>query len=110
MKEYDKLIRDNIPEIIRNTGSNCSVDIATPSEIRKYLAKKLVEESQEFEEEPSLEELADIYEVIMAILSEYSWDYGWTYGALVAKAASKRTIRGGFKKRYLLKKVTSGTK
>ena len=68
---YNKLVRNNIPRIIRG-GGNQSVLMrkCQPDEIIPYLIKKLHEETKEFTENVSVEELADIYEVIYALANE----------------------------------------
>lgn len=48
MKEYDKIIRDNIPTIIENSGSKCEIEIVSDEEALSYLYMKLIEEVNEF--------------------------------------------------------------
>ena len=66
-KNYNKLVRDLIPEIIEQSGKKCKWHIAQDRAMPGYLTKKLVEEAKEFKQNPSNEELADIMEVIYAI-------------------------------------------
>jgi len=66
-KKYNKLVRDMIPEIIESSGKKCKWHKAQERSLPGYLAKKLVEEAKEFQENPSNEELADIMEVIYTI-------------------------------------------
>jgi len=103
--KFDKLVRDKIPEIIHNQGKTCQVERVSTSLLKTYLADKLMEESQEFKEDPCLEELADIYEVLLTNLRVH----GFSYGQLVAAAAKKATARGKFEKRLVLKEVSSAT-
>jgi predicted house-cleaning noncanonical NTP pyrophosphatase (MazG superfamily) len=63
-----KLIRDNIPDIIKASGITPITHIATDDEYRRLLHEKLQEEVTEFLADKNPEELADIIEVIYAIL------------------------------------------
>ena len=67
MTQFDKAIRDKIPEIIKESGKNCNVKKLTDSEFLTQLEKKLVEELSEYQESKNVEELADILEVIYRI-------------------------------------------
>lgn len=67
-KKYDKLIRDRIPNIIKNSGKNLDIEYLEKDEHIKYLNKKLYEELEEYMESGETEELADLVEVIYSIL------------------------------------------
>jgi predicted house-cleaning noncanonical NTP pyrophosphatase (MazG superfamily) len=99
--EYHKLVRDRIPEIIRRDGRECATEIMPEDEYRRALLQKLLEEAQEAAAvgpEKLVEELADIYEVIDAIMVAY----GIEREAVLAKQARKRAERGGFGQRIRL--------
>lgn len=68
MKIYNKLVRDNIPEIMIQNGAKPVTRILTDEEYLIELNKKLSEEVNEYLESGSIEELADIEEVILGIL------------------------------------------
>lgn len=68
MKVYNKLVRDDIPEIMIDNGAKPITRILTDEEYIKELNKKLHEETLEYLESGSVEELADIEEVLLAIL------------------------------------------
>lgn len=69
--EYNKLVRDKIPEEINKVdGRKANYRILDEEEYLKELDKKLFEEAHEFIEEHSIEELADLIEVIDAIAQE----------------------------------------
>lgn len=99
--KYDKLIRDRIPEIIAQSGKTCVVETLLDSDYFDYLSRKLVEEAKEFLESRDTEELADLEEVLLAILEYKSVSYAELEGIRLKKAKD----RGGFKKRLLLKQV-----
>ena len=93
MKLHNKLVRDQIPELIKNCGKTCITKIVSDRAERQILLRsKLLEEFEEYCEEPSLEELADIAEVVFALAAELGYDQA----NLFAAADKKRAERGGF--------------
>ena len=100
IKKYNKLVRDKIPEIIYNTGSKPKVYIANELQYSEHLKKKLQEEVQEFLEDPCVQELADIQEVILSIATMNGWDQ-----LLEKERVAKNINRGGFSQRYILIEV-----
>ncbi|MFB2875743.1 nucleotide pyrophosphohydrolase [Floridanema aerugineum] len=100
-KEYHKLVRDKIPEIIQQSGLKCETLTLAESEYREALRQKVVEEAQEVvtaDEEDLIAELADIYEVIDAIIETY----GINRELIIAEQMRRRNERGGFQKRVKL--------
>lgn len=97
----NKLVRDFIPRIIENRGEKAFVYVAKRSEYKRRLIDKLLEEVFEFQENPCIEELADILEVIDAL--HQAFDFSKKRVCEVQKC--KRLERGGFANRYVLKKV-----
>ena len=69
MKVYNKLVRDNIPEIMIQNGAKPVTRILTDEEYLIELNKKLLEEVKEYLESENIEEIADIEEVLLAILN-----------------------------------------
>lgn len=67
MKLYSKLVRDKIPEIIEATGATCKTIIMNPVQYVVALQNKLYEELAEYTDTYSIEELADLLEVIYAV-------------------------------------------
>lgn len=65
---YNKLVRDNIPDIIKKNGATPIVRILDDEEYFKELNRKLEEELNEYLDGNDIEELADLYEVMLAIL------------------------------------------
>ena len=100
-KTYNKLIRDKIPEIIASQGKTCHTQILDPDAYRTMLEEKLQEELNEYLESKHLEELADLLEVIRALVAAN----GYTWAQLEATRAAKFAQRGGFEKRILLTEV-----
>lgn len=98
MQRYDKLVRDNIPDIIKAKGGKSRTHIATPSEYRLKLKEKLAEEVKEFMESGDVEEIADIHEVLDAILE----DLGYSKTEMEAIKVKKAKERGRFQKRIIL--------
>lgn len=68
---YNKLVRDKIPKEINNVkGRKANYRILDNNEYMQELDKKLFEEAHEFIEEHSIEELADLMEVVETIMKE----------------------------------------
>jgi predicted house-cleaning noncanonical NTP pyrophosphatase (MazG superfamily) len=66
-QEYNKAIRDKIPEVIRAKGLDCEVRQLSDPEFLAELERKLDEEVQEFRASKTAEELVDIVEVAYRI-------------------------------------------
>lgn len=101
MKYYDKLVRDRIPEIIESTGKKCDVETVDKTSAIHYLIHKFSEEIKEFEEDHSIEELADILEIIHGLA--HHLDIDWT--DLEKTRKDKNRARGAFEKGFVLKSV-----
>jgi len=98
---YSKLVRDKIPEIIKAAGLDYEIQILSEIAYQKALRKKLVEEAQEVAKSGSeklLEELADLSEVIEALLVAYNI----SQADLDAQKKKRKKDRGGFAKRIQL--------
>jgi predicted house-cleaning noncanonical NTP pyrophosphatase (MazG superfamily) len=65
--EYNKAIRDKIPEIIQKDGFSCNIKNLSDKEFLVEIEKKLSEEVEEYQSDKNPEELADILEVIYRI-------------------------------------------
>lgn len=96
MPETGKLVRDRIPEIVESHGETPVTRVLSPSERLPALLAKLREETAELEAaadpDHQAEELADIYEVVLALATEL----GLPWSEVERLAAAKRTERGGF--------------
>ena len=60
MMYYDKLVRDKIPSIIETSGRVPMTDTIPSEKIQEALDRKLQEETAEFLDSHSIEEMADI--------------------------------------------------
>lgn len=103
IRNYHKLVRDRIPEIIESDGKQCVCEVLSSEEYLVLLDEKLKEELNEYEESKSLEELADLLEVMYAVVKAR----GWSVEELEQVRKEKAEQRGGFEKRILLKEVQS---
>lgn len=94
-----KLIRDKIPEIILADGKRPIIREMEQEEYLTELDKKLNEEVQEYQEEKSIEEMADVLEVLFAICEAR----GYTIDELMHARNEKKDKRGAFKKKIYWK-------
>ncbi|WP_028855973.1 nucleoside triphosphate pyrophosphohydrolase [Psychrilyobacter atlanticus] len=101
MKIYNKLVRDRIPEIIKENGKKSHCHTADDKEYLVALKAKINEEVEEFYETPCIEEMADILEVLRA-LGDY---YGFSEDEIERARLEKNRKRGAFKNRIILEKV-----
>ena len=95
---YNKLVRDRIPEIMREKGEAPHLEILDDAAYRCELLKKLDEEVAEYKESGETEELADILEVLLALAKAQ----GASAEELQRICTEKRKARGGFAKRIFL--------
>ena len=72
-KKYHKLVRDRIPEIIESDGKTCCTEILSDADYLTLLDEKLDEELAEYQESKSLEEMADLLEVMRAVVKARGW-------------------------------------
>lgn len=102
---YHKLVRDKIPELIIKSGRIPKYDVLKGDEILVGISSKFTEELLELKQakthEHRVEELADVYEVFLA-LKEY-YDIDWK--ELEKKVAKKKIEKGSFSKNYILYSV-----
>ena len=103
-KVFNKLVRDNIPNIIENNGEVAVTRVLDDEEYKKELYKKLLEEANEVinsTEKETLEELADVLEILSSIASlnnKFIED-------IIEIARMKRDKRGGFQKKLFLERT-----
>ena len=102
MIKYDKLIRDKIPDIIEQSGKKCIVEVMDNDTYIEYLDQKLNEELAEYQQDKSIEELADLLEVMYAVVVAR----GHSVAELERIRLEKAEKRGAFEKKLLLKSVS----
>ena len=97
---FDKLVRDNIPNIIEQSGRIAKFRVMNDEEYKTELIKKLQEEVDEFKESENIEELADILEVIYALAKAKGSSVKEVENIRIHKAEE----RGSFDKKIFLMK------
>ncbi|MEJ0073281.1 MAG: nucleoside triphosphate pyrophosphohydrolase [Candidatus Saccharibacteria bacterium] len=100
----NKLVRDKVLDDMQNLKQRVEWHKLDDIEYLPALAKKLVEEAQEFSlenSEAALKELADVMEVIESIAAEYGADWD----KLRAVQADIRAKRGGFHDRVYVERL-----
>ena len=98
---YPRLIRDHIPAIIAASGRQCLTTVLPAPAFRVALLAKLVEEAQEVQAatpEELLPELADVLEVVNALLSLHQF----TLSQVQIVQEQRRRDRGSFESRLWL--------
>lgn len=102
MKVYNKLVRDKIPQIIEDDGRKAVYRYLNDNmEYLNELEKKLNEELKEYEDSKSLEEMADILEVLFSLCIAR----GYSVEELLKMREEKAMIRGSFKEKIFLERV-----
>lgn len=105
MPVYNKLVRDLIPEIIKNDGETPITKILNDKEYKKELLKKLIEESKEVVEAENnkdlTKEISDVMEVLEAIEKIYNLDKK----EILKVKKQRKEKRGGFKNKIFLEKI-----
>lgn len=100
--KYNKLIRDRIPEIIKEAGWKPTVRTLKKSEFLNAVKKKVFEEAGELiqskDKKGIIDEIVDIQELLDVLASEI----GLTELEVKKLQAAKRKKRGGFRKRLFL--------
>lgn len=104
MPEYNKLVRDKIPEIIAVNGETPIIRTLSDDEYEHQLIEKIAEEQKELAQsdttEQMMEELADLQELIWATAEHID-----SIEQLNTIAAKKAAERGGFAARIFLERT-----
>ena len=99
---HNKLVRDKIPQIIEQSGKSCVTRILSDEEYAAALNAKLQEELNEYLADGSMEELADLLEVMIAAAKARGHDFS----EVEAIRREKAEKRGRFNDRIYLESVT----
>ena len=105
MSKVNKLVRDNIPDIITNSGRECEYEILDLNTYLTNLKEKLIEEAIEVQNSLNnsdlIEELADVIEVIETIIKSNNLNFE----KIIEKKNSKAMEKGKFEKRIYLRSI-----
>ena len=105
-KVYNKIIRDNMQELIESDCKSAEFSIVKGKEKMQALKNKLLEEANEFAETGHISELADVLEVIYAICHENEK----TIEDIEKMRVKKKDLKGGFEKGLFLKSIVFNDK
>ena len=100
-KDYNKLVRDRIPDILNAQQVTFGVEEMTRADYCQALRQKLIEEAQEAAEageDTLVTELADLWEVIDATMMAY----GIQRNQVLACQMHRRIERGAFSRKLRL--------
>lgn len=101
-RAYKKLVRDKVPQAIVSGGDDAVVTVLEErEEILSALHEKLDEELAEYQITKELSKLADVLEVIHAIVETE----GENFDTLDRMRLEKREKRGGFTKMLRLEEI-----
>jgi predicted house-cleaning noncanonical NTP pyrophosphatase (MazG superfamily) len=104
--EYNKLVRDGVPKVVRSSGGSARAVKASKQEAGWLLRLKLIEEAFEVSEatgEQIVEELADLLETVYALVAHTGIDRD----AVEQARNEKRLLRGGFDELVYLEATSS---
>lgn len=106
VKKFDKLVRDNIPEIVTAEGNECFyVHPVSDIELSDYIKAKIIEESKEVTDartrDEVLVELADLLEVMNKYAEQWAIK---PYEVLIAMCEKERKV-GKFNRNLILKEI-----
>lgn len=98
---HNKLVRDKIPDIIKSAGKQAVTRVLADEEYLVELDRKLTEECAEYQADKSLEEMADVLEVLYSIAVAR----GYSVEKLECVRTEKAEKRGGFADKIFLEEV-----
>jgi predicted house-cleaning noncanonical NTP pyrophosphatase (MazG superfamily)/8-oxo-dGTP pyrophosphatase MutT (NUDIX family) len=99
--DLPKLVRDKIPQIIRENNEKSKTQILTDGEILDWVLEKIVEEADELKNNPSAGELADLLEIVDRFKSLSNIDENEIENIRRSKAEK----RGKFEKNIVLEDI-----
>jgi predicted house-cleaning noncanonical NTP pyrophosphatase (MazG superfamily) len=105
MKEINKLVRDNVPELIEKEGYKVVYEILDKDAFFESLKRKLREETNEFTKSNDYMELFDVLDVVETLLSLKFDGKQKEYDNFLNDVSQKKLYRGGFDKRIFLRGI-----
>ena len=97
-RTYNKLVRDKVPDQFKTEGVKAHIHEADDKEFETALLEKLREELLEFKNNKSIEQLADLLDVVDELIRLEHW----TPEQIAAVRQERLQEKGGFTKRYIL--------
>lgn len=107
-KDYNKLVRDHLPEMLKEKGVNIEFEVLNNKEFSEKLVEKFREEVDEFSNTKTdrlLDQIVDLLEVIYAIAEHR----GITESEVEFMRQLKKKRSGGFRKRIMVKTITESS-
>lgn len=104
-KTYNKLIRDNIPEIIKKNGANAKISVLDDDKFKVALKEKLVEEAKELLEAKTNEDILNELSDVLRLLESIALNNNTTITDVEKQKKKKKIERGGFDKKLFLEYV-----
>lgn len=103
--KVDKLVRNNIPSLIVDSGKKCTIRKAKEKELESYLHHKLCEEVNELlsakTKDELMEEIADVQTVLEEIASINDIQFKTNDMKII-----KKNAKGDFSKHIILMEVS----
>jgi len=101
-KTYNKLVRDNIIDIILKDNGKPSFKILNDDDFKIALKEKVLEESKELIEAETKEDIINELSDILELIESISKNYNITKEEIDNKKENKKIKRGGFDKKIFL--------
>lgn len=97
--KYNKLVRDKIPQRLREAGITCELTIAVGKDLQQYHEAKVMEEFAEYMASRDPKELVDLLETVFALARN---NHGISSTGLLTMAHDKRQTHGGFEEGIIM--------
>lgn len=103
-REYNRLVRDKVPELIQSSGRTCQSRILSDAEVLLALQDKLLEKADNFAKHPSEDEISDLFELMDAIVDKF----GYEQMHIDYLRMKNRELKGGYTKNTYLILIDDG--
>ena len=104
-KNYNKLIRDKIPEIIKKNGAIPKISELNDEKFRIALKEKLLEEAQELAEAKTGDEILNELSDVMQLIESIALNNNLSVSEVEKQKEKKKQECGGFEKKLFLEYV-----